>query len=402
MTLIRLINADETRPPDDPERTGAPVRQEDAVLPAIDAGPILMRRPRGRHAIPDFDGEDDTPFGNADLIRQVEDAADAAVKAWPGSMPAPRRRADEAAGSRHDRFGEGAAQRAEIAELQAIQQKQNAALRRARGDIIDLDDTVKLLRAKLTQQEKETAAAKQAAQQSDKEKAALRTELDQTMANFAELVQQSAGLNAALEQREKEIAAVRETVTSLKAELTAKAGETDLTAAIAEAKTRYYSDFNKRCAQFEVQAEKLARMIGARDERIRSLEDENLMLTARCDVLAGRAADLDAGKKDAEEKLASQSAMVTFLDATLQAERDSTGQKIAQLATDLQCERLARAADARESVAACEQIARLLPKLARPSGRVMESMERAGQASEPVMNSAANNSSVTKPITATS
>ncbi len=288
MTAIRLTNAAEPWAPDDTrsERAGAPVRTDYDPLPAIDASPILMRAPEGRRAIPDFDGEDDAPLDIADLVRQAEDVAEAGVKTWPDIWPAPRRRADGPDGTVDGLVREITARRDEIAGLQEVQQKQNAALRRARDEIVSLDDAVKLSRARLTQQEKETRAAKRALQESDGEKTALRAELEQTKANFAELLQKTTGLNAAFDQREKEIAAVRQSVASLKAELAAKAGETDLKAAIEDAKTRYYREFGKRFAQFQAQVENMARMIGARDEHISTLEDENATLRRRCEALA--------------------------------------------------------------------------------------------------------------------
>lgn len=369
MTTIHLINAADNPAPDGPSLAAA-----DADLPPIDDGPRLMPAVAERRAIPGFDGENDTPFGNADLLRQVEDAADAAARAWPDTAPGRHRLPDD--GAKPDAWSQLAARRAEVAALQEVQEKQNDALRRAREEILDLGDTVKLLRAQLTQQEKETAAALKTQQRADNDKAALRAELEQIQANFAELLQQTAERNIAFDEREKEIATVRGTVTALKAQLAAKAGETDLAAAIAEAKTRYYNDFNRRCAQFEAETEKLARIIGGRDERIRGLEEENMALTRRCQVLADKVADLETGKLAAEDKLEQQTAMVTFLDSTLQAERESTGKKIAELATALQRERLQRADEARESALVCKEIVALLPRLARPSGRVMDAMAR--------------------------
>lgn len=362
MTSIRPTNAAETWPTDDP---GVPTAPANDPLEPIDASPILMRGGQSRRAIPEFGGDEGEPLDTADLVRQVEDAAGTAVRAWSDIWPAPHRRADGPDATSDDSGRALAARRAEIAKLQEIQQKQADALRHARGEILSLDDAAKLLRAQLKQQEKETAAAQQAAKRADDEKAALRSELEQANANFAELLNQSAELKTAFGKREKEINAVRATVASLKAELTAKAGETDLTAAIEEAKTRYYTDFNKRCAQFEGQIEQLAHMLGARDEHMRNLEAENAGLAARCEVLAGRVADLDAGKHAAEKKLESQAAMVTFLDATLQAERETTGRKIAELATQLQQERLNRAAESREAAMVCKEILQLMPRLAR-------------------------------------
>ena len=386
--MSRLTNAAETWAPGDShaERTGAPVRTVNAPLPAIDAGPLLMRATPGRRAIPGFDGEDAAPFNVAELIRQVDNAADAAVKAWPDIWPdaqsTPRKRADAPESVAEDPWCALAARRAEIAALQRVQQKQTAALELARDEIVTLDKSANLLRASLMRQEKETAAAKKAQQKADEEKAALRAEFEQTNANFAELVRQTAALNASLDQKEKDLAQARKKAASLKAELQAKAGETDLSAAIEEAKARYYRDFDKRYAQFEAQIEKLAKMIGARDERIRGLEDENAQLAARCNRLAADVHALEAEKRDAEAdkrgaeaKLESQGAIVKFLDTALRAERDSAGEKIAELAADLQRERLQRAADAHESATACKEIVRLLPKLAREQRRPAEASE---------------------------
>jgi hypothetical protein len=109
-------------------------------------------------------------------------------------------------------------------------------------------------------------------------------------------------------------------------------------------------------------------MVGARDERIRALEDEKAALIARCEALAGTAAALELGKQEVEDSLVRQTATVTFLEATLQTERDTTGEKIASLTADLRHERLARAAEAQDAAAISREIAALLPKLMRAQG----------------------------------
>lgn len=376
MNFSRLIHVAEDAAPDDcpSGRTGARVRTAAARLPAIDAGPILMRNRQDRRAVPGLendDGEAD-PFDFADLIRQVEDASQAAARAWPDLSPAPAARADAPAGAADGPRRALAAERAELAELQEVKRKQAAALRQARDEILSLDDQVKLLRAKLTQQEKETAAAQQAALRADADRAGLATELEQANANFAELLQRTDQLNATVDQKDNDIALARKKAASLTQELLAKAGQADLTAAIEEAKARYYKDFDQRYAQFEAQLEKLARLVGARDERIRSLEDVNARLTARCDALAEKVNALEAAKRDveaakqaADDKLDSQMAVVRFLDTTLRAEREAAAQKIAALTADLKRERMERAANAHDSAAACREIARLLPRLGR-------------------------------------
>jgi chromosome segregation ATPase len=380
LTIIRLTTAAEDGAPKLGGASAPVLTEAAAALPAIDAGPILTRAPAGRRAIPGFDGEDDEPFNIENLVRQVEDAGKAATRAWLDKGAAPRRRADVPAHAVDDPWCELAARRAEFAAAQQIQKTQAEALRRARDEIVGLDDQVKLLRAKLKQQEKETAAADKARQRAEDEKAALGAELAQGNANFVELLQQTADMKTAFEQREKEMAAVRKTVAALKAELAAKAGDTDLKAAIEDAKTRYYREFGKRFAQFEAQVQNMARMIGARDEHISTLEDENAMLSRRCEALATAVANLEAAKRNADEKLATQTATVTFLDSALQAERDLSGRKIAELTAEVQHERLARAADARESALVCKELAQLLPRLARQPGRVVDAIERAGRA----------------------
>jgi chromosome segregation ATPase len=352
VTTIRLTNAAENLATDEraSNRAGAPLETVSDHLPAIDAGPFGIRPAEARRPIPGFDGEEGEPFDIGDLVKQVESAAEAAVRAWPGAQPAARERA---------------AGHSEVVELQAIRQKQAAALQRARNDIVSLDETTKLLRAQQALQEKEIATAKRALQQAGEEKGVLRAELEQANTNFAGLLQKTADLNAAFVEKEREIAALRKSVAALKTELAAKAGDSDLTVAIAEAKARYYNDFNKRSARFEAQIDQLGHMLGARDEKIRKLEDENAALTVRCEALAAKTTALEAAKQDAQKQLESQTAIVTFLDSTLQAERDSTGQKIAELTADLQRERLERAAEAHDSVTVCKAIVQLLPKLAR-------------------------------------
>lgn len=379
MTISHLSHAAEDAASDEPAAlSGAPVRTLYPRLPAIDDGPGLTRLAESRPAIPGFDGDDEdgAPIEITALVRQVESAADAAVRAWPDIQRRTHERTQRPDASAHDVQRELKARAQEIEGLEEIKRKQATALRQARDEIVSLDDQVRLLRARLTQQEKETAAANKALQRADADKTALGAELEQTNANFAELLRQTADLNTAFGEREKEVAAVRQTVASLKAELKAKAGDTDLMAAIEEAKTRYYKNFEKRYARFEAETEKLARMVGARDERVATLEDENAQLSARCDALAAKAAALEAARQDAQTQLDKQTATVTFLDTALQAERDASAQKIAELTAALRHERLARAAEARESAVVCKEIVQLLPRLARHSGRLMDAMER--------------------------
>ncbi len=256
-----------------------------------------------------------------------------------------------------------AALRAEISELKEIRERQNAALERARET--------------LTQQEKETSLTKQALRRADEEKTALQARLEKTSANFAELLRQTAGLNADFDKREQEIAAAQARVATLKAQLSERAsGDTDLAAAIEEARARYERDFTRRCAEFEGELEKLARTVGVRDERIRTLEDENARLAARCDALAKKVHGVDSEKQDALEKLKLQTATVTFLDATLRSEREAAERKIAEVVAELGRERLERATDAHEAAVVCKEIIGLLPRLAQRSSRSLESLER--------------------------
>ena len=73
-----------------------------------------------------------------------------------------------------------AARRTEIANLQKVQQKQTAALERARDEIVGLDQAAKLLRASLTRKENEAAAAQRTQQRAEAETAALCAELERS------------------------------------------------------------------------------------------------------------------------------------------------------------------------------------------------------------------------------
>jgi chromosome segregation protein len=357
----------------------APARTLAPRLPAADADAFTL---------PPFADEANLSPNISELMQQVDEAV-GALRARPVPEPAPTARTQAPARSMDGPRHALEAQRQEIADLQNVRDTQHAALERARDEILGLNNTVQLLRAWLEQHEKEKVekAAPQPAQAQarlEAENAALRAECEQANSNFAELVRQTAELRAAFEAREKEMAAMRARVAALKQELSTRtAGSADLSAAIAEAKTRYYRDFDKRTAQFEAETEKLARTLGAREDRIRTLEDENAQLTARCDGLARNAAEFEASKKQAEEKLEAQAAMVAFLDTGLQAEREATGRKIAALTAELQRERLARAAEAHEAAAVRREIGKLLPRLAREPAP-------ANEPSEPAAGSAAN------------
>ncbi len=295
------------------------------------------------------------------------DAAAEALRAWPDLAPGPKAPADVKPPAAHDPWRALEARRREIVDLQQVRETQHAALERARDEIVGLNNTVELLRAWLAQHEKEKEAAAPQPPQTrlEAENAALRAEREQANANFVELLRQTAELRAAFEAREKEMTAMRARVAVLKQERAAKpAGGADLAAAIEEAKARYYRDFDKRTAQFDAETEKLARTLGAREERIRSLEDENAQLAARCDGLARTAADFEAASRAMRDELEAQTAKVDFLDAALQTEREGSGRRIAALTADLQRERLARAAEAHETATVRREIGKLLPRLA--------------------------------------
>lgn len=364
-------DAAEILPPDG--TADAPARTLAPRLPAIGVDPFTLP--------PFADEPGDGPPNPAALVRRVDDAAEA-LRARSDLESAPKARADASPHAVEDPWRALEARRREIVYLQKVRETQHAALERARDEIVGLNDTVELLRAWLGQREQGTTTSQQAQARLEAENAALRVEREQANANFAELVRQTAELRTAFEEREKEMAAMRARVAALKQELARTAGCTDLSAAIEEAKTRYYRDFDKRTAQFEAETEKLARALGAREERVRTLEDENAQLTARCDGLARNAAEFEAASRAAREQLESQAAMVAFLETGLQAERESTGRKIAALTADLQRERLARAAETREAATVRREIGKLLLRLACEPGQANES--------EPVAGSAAN------------
>lgn len=368
----------------DASRNGAPIRTVNAPLPAIQS--LDQRRgAERRQAIPGFAGDDNESFDVADIIKQVEDAA--SLRPWPAFSDTSPRDGEE---NPKDPWRELSARRVQITNLQRAQQKQVAALQQARNLIESLDKSVTLFRDGLKLREREAAAAKQALRQAEQEQRELRAELDRTNASYADLLQKTADINAEFEKREKDVAAMRECVATLKAKLTAGgADEDDLTRAIEEAKERYYSDFDNRYARFKAQVEMLANMIGARDERIRNLEEETARYAARCEALATKLQALMSEKHQAQEQLKSHAAVVKFLDTTLRTERETASQKIAELVTELQRERQQRAADASESAMVCKAIVQLLPRLARHPGQAHEKTALAAPSGQPPAGSSA-------------
>jgi predicted RNase H-like nuclease (RuvC/YqgF family) len=157
----------------------------------------------------------------------------------------------------------------------------------------------------------------------------------------------------------------------LKTEAAAKsASEAELVAAIEQVKAHYDSEINKRCAQFEAHINKFAKMVGAREEQIKILQDENTKLTTRCQALAADVQALNSERWNAQEKIESEIAIIKLLNATLYAEREAAGQKIAALVGALEREREQHAAEARKSASVRKEIAMLLPKLMQQSNRL--------------------------------
>ena len=352
-------------------RNRIPIRTVNAHLPAIDLIPGRTHPAKIQRPDPGFDGEDGVPFDIGNLIKQAEDATDCSVDSSPVLSSAAQREGSNGESDTQDSQRELAAQRIQMVTLQRAQQSQAIALRQARNLIESLQESLSLFRSGLVQREKEAQDVKQALRRSDEEKTGLRQQLERANANCAELLQQTTDLNAACNEREKQIEAVRKDLALLKTEAVAKsASEAELVAAIEQVKAHYDSEINKRCAQFEAHINKFAKMVGAREEQIKILQDENTKLTTRCQALAADVQALNSERWNAQEKVESEIAIIKLLNATLYAEREAAGQKIAALVGALEREREQHAAEARKSASVCKEIAMLLPKLMQQSNRL--------------------------------
>ena len=339
---------------------------------------------RQRHRMPAHDRDPPVKALKANIEAEIASAAANAVgpaevdhdgRHYPRMMSVPRDRVRELELALQEQWAELSARCTQIADLVNVQQQQAEELKLARDAIEGLDKSVGLLRAALTQQESEAAAALHALALANEERAALAAELDKARSDSAVqidkaksdsavLLQRALDFKTAFHEREATLAAARQKIEALEAELAIKSAELErLSAPIEEEQRRHRAELTQQTVRFEIEVARLRRLLEERDKQVDTLEAAHTTLSRRCEGLTVTATALEVEKKITDENLKSQAELIQVLEALLKVERETAEQKITELTLALEQERTARAASERISATMRKDIVQLLPKL---------------------------------------
>lgn len=344
-----------------PGRYGRPALVTNSYLPPIEELP-RKRRSRAHDTLAAADPAND-PFDVADLLKEIEDPVDADGRRWPTFPDRPHDPARDFERILADKEAELDKRCAQIADLSHAHKQQEEALLIAREAIESLDQSVTLLQQALTQQERETAAARQDLARCEEDRNALRAQLERTSTELAAWSQRERDASAALDDRAGLIAAARDRIASLEAELAARpAQDAEPPAARTAAGTQSGSD--EQGARLGQRIAALEDQLAARDRQIKKLDAIIAKIGARYTRLLESNKLFESEKSQTREILKSQADSITNLAAALRTERDAGDRKIVELAGVLAQEREQHVATERESATFRREIALLLPRLA--------------------------------------
>jgi chromosome segregation ATPase len=354
-------------------RPALPVVKAGAPLPPIEIGPRRMAKPRGRKPDPE-------PFDVADVLEQVAPTIDAEGRHYPRLTNVPRTRERELELALKDQWTELASRCIQVADLCNRQQQQAAELQTARQALDDLDKSVGLLQAALTQQENETASAKEALVraeqemaalrvQHERETAALRKQLEVAQNDAAKSQQQARNLKTAFEERGALLASARQKIEMLAAELAVKTAEAEkLAAPIDEERRQHRAELTQQSVRYETEVARLTRLLAEREQQLDTLQGAHTRVAKRYEGLARSAEGLEAAQKTAQDHVKSQAELIQVLEALLKVERETAEGRIAEITAALENERAGRAEAERSRATMRKDIVHLLPKLVARRG----------------------------------
>jgi chromosome segregation ATPase len=373
------------KPDFEAEIAGAAVRAVGRpYVPAV-ASPPVKTGPRGKSVPPAPPGTkraEPQLFDIAGVLDQIKPSPDADGRRYPRLDGVPLNRERELEYALKDQWTELSARCIQIADLCNLQREQAAELQTARDALSDLDKSVGLLQAALTQQESDTAAAQQALTREQQETAALRAQLQAAQNQVANLQQQARDLKTAFDDRGTALASARQRVETLEADMTGKLAELEKLAVSAEdVEHRLRAELSQHRIRHEVEVRQLARALTERDEQLAraaaghetafaKLQSTHVLVAERCNEATRKAEALETEQKSARDKIKSQAELVQVLEALLKVEREAAERKITELTAALEQERAARAAAETTSAAMRKDMVYLLPKLVARRNRL--------------------------------
>src|SRR5664280_1383910 len=313
----------------------------------------------------DQDGEQFLPAA-MQRDRRTNAALDAGGRRWPELPIVPQNRIVTRESKIAERSAELTQRCTQIADLCNIREQQAIELHDACDQIDCLSESIAGLQDTIVQHETEAATANQKLILLDKEKFALRAQLDKVKAECADLLQRSLRAETALNDKNIVIASAQEQNEKLKVKLIAITAETiRLTTAIKEEEnTRHRHELNQQRAHFDNQVKRLEGVVARRDMLLKDLEIARAELAERCNDLSKTVSALESARQFAQETIELQTGHIQALETMSKIEREAMELKIKELTVELQCERVERSAAERMTAAIRKNIVLLLPRLA--------------------------------------
>jgi chromosome segregation ATPase len=174
----------------------------------------------------------------------------------------------------------------QVADLYNLQQRQADELQVACEEIDRLSGTISTLLERTALQEAEAEAAAKQIALLDREKTALRDQLDKTLRDSCEVSRRLLTVETAFNDRETTLASALEKIDQLNSELIAASADTfKVVAATTGEKQRYRSELNQQKAHFEARLKTLESAAAAQDAQVKNLDEVRTRLAKRVEIL---------------------------------------------------------------------------------------------------------------------
>jgi len=230
----------------------------------------------------------------------------------------------------------------QVADLYNLQQRQGNELQVACEEIDRLGGTISTLLEKTAQQEAEAEATQKKIRLLENEKATLRAQLENALAESRDLSQKLLSVETAFNDRETTLASALEKIDSLNSELIAASADTFKVVAVTTGeKQRYRSELNQQKASFEGRIKALESTADAQEAQIKALEEVRARLAKRVEIL----------------------------ETLRKSEREAAEFKIKELTEELRYERLGFSAEQRALSALRKETTPLLPMAVVPGNQ---------------------------------
>jgi|SRR5450631_249555 chromosome segregation ATPase len=298
-------------------------------------------------------------FNNFGAFKEMDPALDCEGTHWPKSPTVARNRISELESIITKQLAELNLRGIQIAELCNVRQQQDSELLVACDKIDRLSKLIALFQDAVTRHETDAAAAKLKLIQSDKEKTALRAQLDTALTESTALLQRALSAETAFNDREIGIVAIQEKIEQIKA-----SEKIRLATAIEDVSRQYHNELNQKSTHFKNQIRMIESIVAERNAQVVEIEEARAKLTYRYDDLAKIVDTLECKQQLTQNKIESQISTIEVLETILSVEREAAELKIGQLTAEFQRGCLEHAAVERASATMRKEIVLLLPKLA--------------------------------------